>query len=74
MAGADLDIFFREAVAAIDAGDLAALEELFDQKVPSTFREYSDPGPRIPARARYGVQLTAGPFVFSFPGELQLTM
>ena len=22
----------------------------------------------------YGVQLTAGPFVFSFPGELQFTM
>ena len=29
---------------------------------------------RIPATSDYGVQLTAGPFVFSFPGELQFTM
>ena len=26
------------------------------------------------AESGYGVQLTAGPFVFSFPGELQFTM
>jgi hypothetical protein len=29
---------------------------------------------RIRATPGYGVQLTAGPFVFSFPGELQFTM
>ena len=45
-------------------------QHLEDQAVFS--RENRDPGSR--QESRYGVQLTAGPFVFSFPGELQFTM
>jgi hypothetical protein len=45
-------------------------QPLEDQGVFS--RENRDPGSR--QESRYGVQLTAGPFVFSVPGELQFTM
>ena len=44
MTGADLDVLFREAVAAIDAGDVAALERLL-QEHPELVRDrLTDPG------------------------------
>ena len=44
MTGADLDVLFREAVTAIDAGDVAALERLL-QEHPELVRErLTEPG------------------------------
>ena len=44
MGGADLDLLFREAVAAIDAGDVAALEGLLRVHPELARERLTEPG------------------------------